>query len=142
MPVPPPGRVAIALDPMLPVIVTGPPGVSIVEPSAGTPPDGGAIVVAAAAVQRLLLLAVHHQRQHVTLDLALVVQQAAVARVVGEVGADVGQAFHGAVDVLDGQIQMIRAVSNPDELGHLGPVADAWAVTRAASQARRQAPRP
>lgn len=46
MPVPPPGRVAIALDPMLPVIVTGPPGVSIVEPSAGIPPDGGAIVVA------------------------------------------------------------------------------------------------
>lgn len=46
MPVPPPGRVAIALDPMLPVIVTGPPGVSVVEPSAGIPPDGGAIVVA------------------------------------------------------------------------------------------------
>ncbi len=41
-----------------------------------------------------------------------------------------------AVDVLDGQIQTIRAVSNPDKLGHLGPVADAWAVTRAASHAR------
>jgi hypothetical protein len=46
MPVPPPGRVAIELDPMLPVIVAGPPGVRIVEPSAGIPPDGGAMVVA------------------------------------------------------------------------------------------------
>jgi RNA polymerase sigma-70 factor (ECF subfamily) len=42
------------------------------------------------------------------------------------------------IDVLDGQLQTIRAVSNPDKLGHLGPVADAWAVTREANQARRQ----
>ncbi|MEU4222652.1 RNA polymerase sigma-70 factor [Nonomuraea sp. NPDC026600] len=42
-----------------------------------------------------------------------------------------------ALDVLDGQIQMIRAVINPDKLGHLGPVADAWAVVRETNQARR-----
>jgi RNA polymerase sigma-70 factor (ECF subfamily) len=43
------------------------------------------------------------------------------------------------LDVLDGQIQTIRSVSNPDKLGHLGPVADAWAVNREANQARRPA---
>ncbi|HWG15173.1 MAG TPA: RNA polymerase sigma-70 factor, partial [Streptosporangiaceae bacterium] len=32
-----------------------------------------------------------------------------------------------ALDVLDGQIQTIRSVTNPDKLGHVGPVADAWA---------------
>jgi RNA polymerase sigma-70 factor, ECF subfamily len=41
------------------------------------------------------------------------------------------------LDILDGQIQTIRSVSNPDKLGHVGPVADAWAVAREASQARR-----
>ncbi len=43
------------------------------------------------------------------------------------------------LDVLDGQIQTIRSVSNPDKLGHLGPVADAWAVAREINQARRPA---
>jgi RNA polymerase sigma-70 factor (ECF subfamily) len=43
-----------------------------------------------------------------------------------------------AVDVLDGRIQTIRAVINPDKLGHLGPVADAWAIDREVRQARRQ----
>ena len=42
-----------------------------------------------------------------------------------------------ALDILDGQIQTIRAVINPDKLGHLGPVADAWAVIREVNQARR-----
>jgi len=42
-----------------------------------------------------------------------------------------------ALDVLDGQIQTIRSVINPDKLGHLGPVADAWAVAREVNQARR-----
>jgi RNA polymerase sigma-70 factor (ECF subfamily) len=41
------------------------------------------------------------------------------------------------LDVLGGQIQAIRSVSNPDKLRHLGPVADAWAVARQANQARR-----
>ncbi len=43
------------------------------------------------------------------------------------------------LDVLDGQIQMIRSVSNPDKLGHVGPVADAWAIAREVNQARRPA---
>lgn len=41
------------------------------------------------------------------------------------------------LDVLDGRIQAIRAVLNPDKLGHLGPVADAWAVFREANEVRR-----
>jgi RNA polymerase sigma-70 factor (ECF subfamily) len=41
-----------------------------------------------------------------------------------------------ALDILDGQIQTIRAVINPDKLVHLGPVADAWAIVREANQAR------
>lgn len=43
-----------------------------------------------------------------------------------------------ALDVLDGRIQMIRSVINPDKLGHLGPVADAWAIDREVRQARRR----
>jgi hypothetical protein len=29
-------------------------------------------------------------------------------------------------------------VVNPDKLGHMGPVADAWAIAREVKQARRQ----
>ncbi|KAK1185763.1 RNA polymerase sigma-70 factor [Streptomyces sp. NBS 14/10] len=50
-----------------------------------------------------------------------------------------GKVLHTlALDVLDGRIQTIRTVINPDKLGHLGPVADAWAVDREVKQARRQ----
>ncbi|WP_426517586.1 RNA polymerase sigma-70 factor [Diaminobutyricibacter sp. McL0618] len=42
-----------------------------------------------------------------------------------------------ALDVLDGRIQTIRTVLNPDKLGHVGPVADAWAVLREANESRR-----
>jgi RNA polymerase sigma-70 factor, ECF subfamily len=42
-----------------------------------------------------------------------------------------------ALDVLDGRIQTIRSVVNPDKLRHVGPVADAWAVAREVNQARR-----
>jgi RNA polymerase sigma-70 factor, ECF subfamily len=41
------------------------------------------------------------------------------------------------LDVLGGRIHTIRLVVNPDKLGHLGPVADAWAVAREVKQARR-----
>ena len=44
-----------------------------------------------------------------------------------------------ALDILDGRIQTIRAVANPDKLGHVGPVADAWAVAREVNHARRPA---
>ncbi len=43
-----------------------------------------------------------------------------------------------ALDVLDGRIQTIRTVTNPDKLGHVGPVADAWTAAREANHARRR----
>ncbi len=49
--------------------------------------------------------------------------------------------FTWTLDVLDGQIQAIRSVSNPDKLGHVGPVADAWALAREANHARASGPR-
>ena len=42
-----------------------------------------------------------------------------------------------ALDIRDGRIQTIRSMLNPDKLGHLGPVADAWAVNREAQETRR-----
>jgi RNA polymerase sigma-70 factor (ECF subfamily) len=45
--------------------------------------------------------------------------------------------FTLALDVLDGRIQTIRSVINPDKLRHVGPVADAWAAAREVNQARR-----
>ncbi|MEU1415302.1 RNA polymerase sigma-70 factor [Streptomyces sp. NPDC005731] len=51
-----------------------------------------------------------------------------------------GRVLHTlALEVLDGRIQTIRSVINPDKLGHLGPVADAFTVAREVKQARRQA---
>ncbi|WP_431946461.1 RNA polymerase sigma-70 factor [Actinacidiphila sp. bgisy167] len=48
-----------------------------------------------------------------------------------------GKVLHTvALEVLDGQIQTIRSVINPDKLGHLGPVADVWAVDREVRRAR------
>jgi RNA polymerase sigma-70 factor, ECF subfamily len=41
------------------------------------------------------------------------------------------------LDVLSGRIQTIRSVANPDKLGHVGPVADAWAVAREVKLTRR-----
>jgi RNA polymerase sigma-70 factor (ECF subfamily) len=50
-----------------------------------------------------------------------------------------GKVLHAlALEVLGGQIQTIRGVSNPDKLAHLGPVGDAWAIDREVKQARRQ----
>ncbi|GAA0846459.1 RNA polymerase sigma-70 factor [Streptosporangium amethystogenes subsp. fukuiense] len=50
-----------------------------------------------------------------------------------------GRVLHILVlDVLDGQVQTIRSVINPDKLGHVGPVADAWAIDREVRQARRR----
>ena len=42
-----------------------------------------------------------------------------------------------ALDVLDGQIQAIRSVINPDKLGHVGPVADIRAILHELNRARR-----
>ncbi|TSB17837.1 RNA polymerase sigma-70 factor [Streptomyces benahoarensis] len=50
-----------------------------------------------------------------------------------------GKVLHTLMlDILDGQIQTVRGVLNPDKLGHLGPVADAWSVDREMRQVRRQ----
>jgi RNA polymerase sigma-70 factor (ECF subfamily) len=46
------------------------------------------------------------------------------------------------LEILDGQIQTIRTVINPSKLAHVGPVADAWAVMREATQARRSPSEP
>jgi RNA polymerase sigma-70 factor (ECF subfamily) len=46
------------------------------------------------------------------------------------------------LDVLDGRIQTIRTVINPDKLSHVGPVADAWSVVRETQRARRAPGRP
>ncbi|MGI5228850.1 RNA polymerase sigma-70 factor [Actinoallomurus sp. CA-142502] len=46
------------------------------------------------------------------------------------------------LDILDGQVQTIRTVVNPDKLGHVGPVADAWAIVHDAYHARRTTDRP
>ena len=42
------------------------------------------------------------------------------------------------LEIVDGRIQALRSVINPDKLRHLGPVADAWAVAREAGQALRR----
>lgn len=44
------------------------------------------------------------------------------------------------LDILDGQIQLIRTVLNPDKLRHLGQVADAWAVVREVQEEARRTP--
>jgi RNA polymerase sigma-70 factor (ECF subfamily) len=44
------------------------------------------------------------------------------------------------LDILDGRVQSIRSVVNPDKLGHLGPVADAHAIIREKKQLRRRQP--
>ncbi|MGW5281788.1 RNA polymerase sigma-70 factor [Streptomyces collinus] len=42
-----------------------------------------------------------------------------------------------SLEILDGRIQAIRTVLNPDKLGHVGPVADAWAIVEEVRRARR-----
>ncbi|WP_329484147.1 RNA polymerase sigma-70 factor [Kribbella sp. NBC_01484] len=42
------------------------------------------------------------------------------------------------LDILDGRIQTIRTVLNPDKLAHMGPVADAWSVVRETTHSRRR----
>ncbi|QAY71158.1 RNA polymerase sigma-70 factor [Xylanimonas protaetiae] len=42
------------------------------------------------------------------------------------------------IDVVDGRVQTIRSVTNPDKLGHLGPVADGVSLMKEAMRARRR----
>jgi RNA polymerase sigma-70 factor (ECF subfamily) len=49
-----------------------------------------------------------------------------------------GKVLHTlTLDILDGRIQTIRSVINPDKLSHLGPVADAWSIDREVKRTRR-----
>lgn len=42
------------------------------------------------------------------------------------------------LEIVDGRVQTIHAVINPDKLGHVGPVADGWAALREATHDRRR----
>jgi len=53
-----------------------------------------------------------------------------------------GKVLHTwALDVIEGRIQAIRMVVNPDKLGHVGPVADAWALHHELKKVGRTPPR-
>jgi len=65
-----------------------------------------------------------------------------------EVNGQPGAVFRGpdgkvlsawALDILEGRIQTIRSVNNPDKLQHVGPVADTWELLRKANRARQAA---
>jgi RNA polymerase sigma-70 factor (ECF subfamily) len=108
--------------------------VQLVGDGGGKAPNWGRPIVGDEAVARVLAsIAGPFVR------VGVVVQPRAVN---GQPGAIVrdrdGRVFSTIVlDVLDGRIQTIRSVINPDKLGHLGPVADAWAVVREVQEARR-----
>lgn len=49
-----------------------------------------------------------------------------------------GKVIHAlSLDILDGRIQAIRAVLNPDKLAHVGPVANIWAIHEEVRRAQR-----
>ncbi|MEW1842773.1 RNA polymerase sigma-70 factor [Nonomuraea angiospora] len=108
--------------------------VSMVGDGGGKAPQLAKAVVGAQNVARLLASAFPR--------MALVGVTGEPHEVNGQPGAIFrdrdGKVLHTlTLDVLDGQIQTIRAVINPDKLGHLGSVADAWAIDREVRQVRR-----
>ncbi|MBE1587487.1 RNA polymerase sigma-70 factor [Nonomuraea angiospora] len=108
--------------------------VSMVGDGGGKAPQLAKAVVGAQNVARLLASAFPR--------MALVGVTCEPHEVNGQPGAIFrdrdGKVLHTlTLDVLDGQIQTIRAVINPDKLGHLGSVADAWAIDREVRQVRR-----
>jgi RNA polymerase sigma-70 factor, ECF subfamily len=108
--------------------------VKIVGDSGGKAPQWGRGVFGAANVGRVLAAMVP-----AFLRIGAVVEPHELN---GELGAIIrdrdGKVFNTlTLDVLDGRVQTIRAVLNPDKLRHLGPVADGWAVLREANEARR-----
>ncbi|MEV4111629.1 RNA polymerase sigma-70 factor [Nonomuraea sp. NPDC049695] len=108
--------------------------VSMVSDSGGKAPRLAKAVIGAQNVARLLA--------SVFPRMALIGVTGEPHEVNGQPGAIFrdrdGKVLHTlTLDVLDGQIQTVRAVINPDKLGHMGPVADAWAIDREVRQARR-----
>jgi RNA polymerase sigma-70 factor (ECF subfamily) len=109
----------------------------LVADSGGKAPQWGAGIVGAANVARLLASLIGpFFRIGGTVD---------TREVNGQPGA-IFRSREGRVintwtlDIADGHVQTIRTVLNPDKLGHLGPIADAWAVTRETNQSRRSPP--
>ncbi len=113
--------------------------VQLVGDGGGRAPQLARAVVGAAKVARLLAAIVPPMaRIHVTFE---------PREINGQPGAifrdrDDKVLHTWTLDILDGRIQTIHSLINPDKLGHLGPVADAWAVAREANQARRRRERP
>ncbi|MFF1513100.1 RNA polymerase sigma-70 factor [Streptomyces sp. NPDC058305] len=109
--------------------------VQLVGDGGGKAPQLSRAVVGAENVARLLASVYPHMA---LIDVTFEVQE-----VNGQPGAVFrtrdGDVLHTmALDVVDGRILTIRSVINPDKLGHLGPVADAWAVDREVKDARRR----
>ncbi|MET8032466.1 RNA polymerase sigma-70 factor [Streptomyces sp. NPDC005345] len=109
--------------------------VQLVGDGGGKAPQLSRAVVGAENVGRLLASVYPH--------MALIDVTFEVHEVNGQPGAVFrtrdGDVLHTmALDVVDGRILTIRSVINPDKLGHLGPVADAWAVDREVKDARRR----
>ncbi len=101
--------------------------VELVGDAGGKAPALGRVVVGADKVARLLAsLFPGLDRVGATLE---------ECEVNGQPGAilrdrDGKVAFTFALDVLEGHVQTIRSIGNPDKLRHVGPVADAWALQR------------
>ena len=108
--------------------------VQMVGDSGGKAPQWGAGVFGADNVARVLAAIVPP-----SVRIGIVVEPHEVNRQPGAIFRDRdGNIVNTlALDILDGRIQTIRAVLNPDKLGHMGPVANAWDVIREANQARR-----
>ena len=109
--------------------------VQLVGDGGGKAPQLARAVIGAANVARLLTaIAPPMVRIHVTFE---------PHEMNGQPGAifrdrDGKVLFTWTLDILDGRIQTIHSLINPDKLAHLGPVADAWAIAREANQARRR----
>ena len=107
--------------------------VALVSDSGGKAPQWGKGIFGAENVARVLAAIIPSFTQ-----IGVVVEAHEVNRQPGAIFRD----RNGNVvniwtfDILDGQIQMIRTVLNPDKLAHVGPVADAWAVLREANRTR------
>jgi RNA polymerase sigma-70 factor (ECF subfamily) len=109
--------------------------VQLVSDSGGRAPQWGAGIFGADRVARVLAAMVEPFDR-----IGIVVQPHQVNGQPGAIFRDRdGKVVNTwTLDVLDGQIQAIRTVLNPDKLAHVGPVANAWAVIREANQARRR----
>jgi RNA polymerase sigma-70 factor (ECF subfamily) len=101
--------------------------VVVVGDGGGKAPQWGRPIVGADRVARLF---VNLARRMAALGATFEVRE-----VNGQPGA-IGRAADGRVvnvltiEVADGAIQAIRSVINPDKLGHIGPLADVWALLR------------